>query len=164
MIPQMSECRCHCHQVLVTNQQDLFVTVVGKRITAFPDTGTIASVERLQPISTLTGGLHNTAAFSVNASRTRRVIVNVMPMSADDEHCARIADAHVNLGKVAGITVTYKGTTYVSGSVMVESEPIRNFLADGTEVIGWPFHGIFQIAKLVRLVNAQALTAADLEA
>ena len=150
-------------QIIVTNQEELFVTVVGKRITAFPSTGTIVSIERPTAISTLTEGLHSTASFSVNPSRVRVVTINVHPMSVDDMHFAAIADAHIRLGKVAAMSVTYKGTTYVSGSTMVQTEPTRNFDADGTTPLGWIFHGIFEVAKVVALVNAQALTLADLE-
>lgn len=150
-------------QVIVTNQEDLFVTIIGKRVTEFPDTGTIASMEKISPDAAIVGGLHRTAAISVNGSDIWRLNLTVMTGSVTDALIGSIANATRKKGKVAAVTVTYKGTQYISGSCVVEQRPPRVFVADGSEARTWPLIGVFPIAIEAPIANAEPLTEADLE-
>ena len=149
-------------QVIVTNQEDLFVTIVAARVTEFPDTGTIVSMEKISPDAAIVGGLHGTAAIAVNGSDIWRLNLTVMTGSATDARLGVIAKATRKTSKTAAVAVTYKGTQYISGSCVVEQRPPRVFVADGSEARTWPLIGVFPIATEVPIVNAQTLTAADL--
>lgn len=151
-------------QIIVTNQEELFLTIVGERVTEFPDTGVIVSMEKISPEAAIVGGLHRTAAITVNGSDIYRLTVTVMTGSVSDARFGSIARATRKLGRVAGVTCTYKGTQYISGSCVVETRPVRNFNADTSEPRSWPFIGVFPIAIDAPIVNAEQLTAADLEA
>lgn len=151
-------------QIIVTNQEELFLTIVGARVTEFPDSGTIVNMEKISPDAAIVGGLHRTAAISVNGSDIWRLTVTVMPGSVSDAAFSNIAKATRKTGKVAAITLTYKGTQYISGSAVVEQRPARAFEADTTTPRAWPFIGVFPIAIEVPIVNASTLTQADLEA
>jgi hypothetical protein len=150
-------------QVIVTNQEDLYVTVVGARVTEFPDTGVIVSMEKISPDAAIAGGLHRTAAISVNASDIYRLSITVHGGSVSNARFGAIRRATRKTGKVAGVTVTYKGTQYISGSCVVESTPVHNFNADSSEPRTWAFIGLFPVAIEVPIANAQTLAESDLE-
>lgn len=149
-------------EFIVIQQETLFVTVAGKRIKAFPDTGTILTMEKTSPDGAVTGGLHKTAVFTVTGSDVYRLTINVLPGSTDDTHLNLVAEAGRRLGKVAPVTVTHKGTQYVSGGCISETRPTRNFNADSSEPLSYVFIGLFPIAIIGSFGNPDELTLADL--
>ena len=149
------------NEITVLRQEQLFVNVVGKRITAFPSTGAIMSVEKVTPDSSMLSGLHKTAVFIVNGDDTYRVTLNVMPMSSDDAWLHAVAEAIRRTGQPAPLTVSYAGVNYVSASCVIEQRPARNF-SDTAEAAVWPLIGLFTVAQVVSFVNPKGLEASDI--
>ena len=109
------------NETVVIQQSNLFLNVSGRRITALPDTGTIAIMEKMAAESALFGGLHNTAAHVISGSNAYRFTINVMPMSEDDAFIFAAVKAIRSLGKILGVKLTYETTQFVSGSVSIEA-------------------------------------------
>jgi hypothetical protein len=150
------------NETVIIQQSNLFLNISGKRITALPDVGTIAILEKMSPESALIGGLHNTAAHIINGSNAYRFTVNVMPMSEDDSFIFAAVKAIRQFGKILGVSLTYETTKFVSGSVSIEAQPTRNFNADTVEVVSWPLIGVFQIAQVGKWVNPPQLTQEEI--
>lgn len=152
------------NETVILQQTNLYLNVAGRRLTALPDTGTIATLEKLSPESSLVGGLHGTAVHIVSGSRAYRFTVNVIPNSEDDSFLAATIDAITTLGKAVAVSLTYETTNYVSGSVTIETRPTRNFNADTTEMLAYPMIGVFQVAKVGKWTNPPTLTAEEITA
>lgn len=150
------------NETVIIQQTNLFLNVSGRRITALPDVGTIATMEKFTPESGLIGGLHNTAAHVISGSNAYRFTVMVLPMSEDDAYMFASIQAIRQFGKVLAASLKYENTTYVSGSVTVEAQPTRNFNADTTEFLAYPLIGVFQIARVGKFVNPSQLTADEI--
>ena len=151
-------------ETLVFQMEELFVRVNGKRITALPETGTIASVERINARGVLTSGLFGTGAFNFIKSKAYRVTVNVFPRSKDDAFMKAGADLGASQGRPSGISVTHKGLTYVSGSVILTADPVRNFISDSTEVLAYVYEGLFTLASVTSFIAPKTLTQAEVDA
>lgn len=147
------------NETIIIQQSNLFLNVGGRRITALPDTGTIATMEKLTPESALVGGLHKTAAHVVSGSDAYRFTINVLPMSEDDSFLFASIKAIRQFGRVLGVSLTYETTEYVSGSCTIETQPTRNYNADSVEPLPYPLIGVFQIAQVGKFVNPDQLTA-----
>lgn len=151
------------NEAIVINQANLYIHVSGRRITALPDTGTILSVERLTPTAGMIGGLHNTSLHIINSGKGRRCTINVVPGSADDVFLFNAIKAIENFGQLLSLSVKYEDTTFVSGSCSIESEPTRNFNADGAEMLAYPLLGVFPIAIIGSLANPGTLTSEQID-
>jgi hypothetical protein len=150
------------NETVVIQQTNLFLNVSGRRITALPDTGTIATMEKLTPESALLAGLHKTAAHVISGSDAYRFTVNVLPMSEDDAYLFASIQAIRTFGRVLGVSLKYENTNYVSGSATIEAQPTRNFNADSVEFLAYPMIGIFQVARVGKFVNPSQLTADEI--
>jgi hypothetical protein len=151
------------NETIIIQQSNLYINVGFRRITALPDTGTIATMEKLTPESAIVGGLHKTAAHVISGSDAYRFTINVMPMSEDDAFLFAAIKAIRNFGRVLGVSLTYETTNFVSGSATIETQPTRNYNADSVEPIGYPLVGVFQVAQVGRFVNPDQLTAEQIE-
>jgi hypothetical protein len=151
------------NETIVLQMENLFVNVSGERITAFPETGTIASVEKGAPTSTVVGGLHKTGLHVINGSDIYTFTLNVAPMSGDDEYLARAIRLIRTTGRILGVSATYEGTKYVSGSCSITTEPTRVFNADGVEFNAYPLAGVFTIADVRKFTNPGVLTADEIK-
>lgn len=150
------------NELIIIQQENLHLTIIGKRITAFPDTGAIITMEKTSPDGSVTGGLHKTATFVINGSDVYRLTINVMPHSGDDMLLNSVAEGIRKTGKVAPVVISYQGTKYVSGGCISETRPTRNFNADTAEPLSYVFVGVFPIALVTSFANPGELTVADL--
>ena len=66
-------------------------------------------------------------------------------------------------GQPLPCSVTYQGTQYISGSVWVLGDPVRNWIADNVEVLAYQVGGAFQIEQVVRLANPAPLTVDEID-
>jgi len=148
-------------QIIVTNQEDLFIVISGARVTEFPDTGTIATMEKVAPNATFTGGLHGTGAIAVNGSSHYRLNLTIHTGSVSDARLAASVALVKKTGRLLTVSVTYKGTQYISGSCAAETTPTREFVVDGTPARTWALSGFFPIVVEVPIANAGNLTPAD---
>ena len=150
------------NETIVIQQANLFLNVSGRRITALPDTGTIATMEKITPEAAAVGGLHKTAAFVISGSDLYRFTMNVMPMSEDDTFLFTAIKAIRATGKVLGVSLSYETTTYVSGSCVIEAQPTRNYNADSVEPLAYAMIGVFQVATVGKFTNPAQLTADEI--
>lgn len=151
-------------ETIIISQSSLFLNVTGRRITALPETGTIATVERLAATSTFLSGLHDTAVHNLNTSKARRLTINVIPMSADDEFLNLAIAAIGRFGKLIPVSLSYQNVKYAAGACSIEGDPVRNFTGEGAEVMAYPMVGVFEIGVIRKFVNPGVLTAAEISA
>ena len=152
------------NETIIFSMSELFIRVAGRRMTALPEVGTIASMERINPRAIMTSGLFGTVAFSIVKSNARRLTINVMPQSFDDSFITTGADLFADTLRLLTTSVVYQGTEYISGSAILTNDPVRNWNTDSTEPLPFVFEGVFTKSIVAPFIAPPALTEDEITA
>lgn len=152
------------NETIVLNQEELVVRIVGYRLTAFPSTGTILSLERNAPRASVVAGLFGTSAFNIVRSNLYTLSLNLLPHSSDDDFCRRAADAIEISNRILAVTIKYQSSQWASNACVFLNDPVRNMQADTVEPLTWQLVGNFPIRRPIKFVNPGTLTADEITA
>lgn len=146
-------------ETIIQRISDLYLIIGGLRITALPSAGTLWSMEKIDPNSTMTGGLFGTITFVRSNATNYRLTVNVVQNSSDDRFLGLAVKALNATNTVLGVDITYGTTKYASGSCDVETIPTREYTGDTAPTVAWVITGSFPVAEIGTFVAPEVLTA-----
>jgi len=152
------------NETIVFSIEEFDLRVVGHRIQALPDTGTIATIEKGTPRAAITPGLFKTLKISILKSSLYTVTMNVIPMSTDDEFLFHAAQLTEQTGLILSLSAVYQTSKWISDACVIMGDPTVNISADGTETNAWVIAGNFPIVNMGKFVNPGTLTADQINA
>lgn len=151
-------------ETIIIQPERFFFRISGRRLTALPDTGTIATIEKTAPDATVVGGLFRTASMVINGSDIHTATVNVKALSRDDQYMQAARKAIRSLGQLVTVSVEYQGgSLWQCGGAVILGDPTRNVIADGTEFLAYQLQGIFAV-EVAAFVNPDPLTEDQISA
>lgn len=131
------------NNTIVTPAEQMFIRVVGRRMTEFPDTGTYLSIEKLTNRSTFMGGLFNTATHVRTNANHYRVTMTLMQGHADDAFMQALIRTLDATAGVATFSFKYATTVYGSVNCDIEVIPPREIAADSSPTMAYALTGTF---------------------
>jgi hypothetical protein len=149
-------------EVIILDQEALVVNISGRPIEAFPDTGTIVLLTPTSPDAVAVPGLNRTLAIALKNVHVYTMAVTVMPKSSDSAFFSAARRVVRETRRPLSASVTYEGTQYISGAVVVQDTPPAQFDADTVTPEVWTFVGSFPIALRTAFSIPSALTADEI--
>lgn len=151
------------NETIVLNIENMFIFVSGSRMTALPAAGTIASLEKGSPDATVVAAMFRTSSLVFNPADVYTATLNIMPGSADDQFLQQARSVSRATGRPLSFEAVYGTSSWSSSGCVILGDPVRNFIADNTEVQAYQLSGVFE-TNVFKFANVEALNAEEISA
>lgn len=141
--------------------EDTDIRIAGRRMTDFPQAGTLVSFEKISANATHVEGLNGTSTNVGSNGLSYRMTINIMQHSGDDRFMALSVTALKTGPLVLPVRLKYGQVDTSSPNCVIETEPTREYAADGSPISVYTLTGTFPAGALLLPLDAPVALTED---
>jgi hypothetical protein len=148
---------------IIIAQELLSIKVGPFRMTALPATGPIVTLAPAGARTAFVAGLHGTSAHVMGGTTGYIMTIAVLQGSVNAQQMRQVMLAIDKFGRLPTLSLTYNGTSFISGGASCPQEPTYTWAADAAEYQLWAWNGMFPGATIGTYANDTPLSADQIE-
>jgi hypothetical protein len=142
------------NQTIIVRVEDTDIRIAGRRMTDFPQAGTLVSFEKISANATHIEGLNGTSTNVGSNGLSYRMTINLVQHSDDDVFMMAAVVALKTGPVVLPVRLKYGAVDTSSPGCVIETEPTREYAADGSPMSVYTLTGTWPAGALLLPLEA----------